>query len=44
MTGLSHDCNKSLLFEAVEVDTARLFGLSLLIELDAWSPKGNVDR
>jgi hypothetical protein len=44
MTGLSHDCNKSLLFEAVEVDTARLFGLSLLIELDAWSSKGNVDR
>jgi hypothetical protein len=44
VTGLSHDCSESLFFEAIEVDTACLFGLSLLVELNAWSPKGNVGR
>jgi hypothetical protein len=44
MKGLSHDCSKSLFFEAVEVDTVCLFGLSLLVELDSWSSKGYVDR
>jgi hypothetical protein len=44
MTRLSHDCSKSLFFEAIEVDAACLFGLSLLVELDAWSSKGNVGR
>jgi hypothetical protein len=44
VTGLSHDCSKSLLFEAVEVDTMCLFGLSLLVELDSWSSKGDVGR
>jgi hypothetical protein len=42
MTGLSHDNSKSLLFEAIEVDAACLFGLSILVELDAWSSKGDV--
>jgi hypothetical protein len=42
VTGLSHDGNKSLFFEAIEVDTACLLGLSFLVELDAWSSKGNV--
>jgi hypothetical protein len=44
MMGLSHDCSKSLLFEAVEVDTVCPFGLSHLEELDAWSSEGNVSR
>jgi hypothetical protein len=44
MTGLSHDNNKSLFFEVVEVDTACLLDLSFLVELDAWSSKGDVDR
>jgi hypothetical protein len=42
VTGLSHDSSEPLLFEAVEVDTACLFGLSFLVELDAWSSKGDV--
>jgi hypothetical protein len=42
VTGLSHDSNKSLFFEVVEVDTACLLVLSFLIELDAWSSKGDV--
>jgi hypothetical protein len=42
MTGLSHDGSKSLFFEAVEVDAVCLLGLSFLIELDAWSSKGDV--
>jgi hypothetical protein len=42
MTGLSHDSSKSLLFEAIEVDAACLLGLSFLVELDAWSSKGDV--
>jgi hypothetical protein len=37
VTDLSHDCSKSLFFEAVEVDAACLLGLSFLVELDAWS-------
>jgi hypothetical protein len=44
VAGLSHDCSKSLFFEAVEVDTVCLFGFSLLVELDSWSSKGNVGR
>jgi hypothetical protein len=40
--GLSYDSNKSLFFKAVEVDAACLLGLSLLVELDAWSSKGDV--
>jgi hypothetical protein len=42
VTGLSHDSNKSLFFEAVKIDTACLLGLSILVELDAWSSKGGV--
>jgi hypothetical protein len=42
VTGLSHDCSKSLFFEAIEVDAACLFGLSFLVELDAWGSKGDV--
>jgi hypothetical protein len=42
MTGLSHDGSKSLFFEAIEVDTTCLLGLSFLVELDAWSSKGDV--
>jgi hypothetical protein len=44
VTGLSHDSSKSLFFEAVEVDTACLLGLSFLVELDAWSSEGNIGR
>jgi hypothetical protein len=40
--GLSYDSNKSLFFKAVEVDAVCLLGLSLLVELDAWSSKGDV--
>jgi hypothetical protein len=39
VTGLSHDCSKSLFFEAIKVSTACLFGLSLLVELNAWSQR-----
>jgi hypothetical protein len=42
MTSLSHDGSKPLFFKAVEVDTTCLLGFSFLIELDAWSSKGNV--
>jgi hypothetical protein len=42
VTGLSHDSSEPLLFEAVEVDAACLLGLSFLVELDAWSSKGDV--
>jgi hypothetical protein len=42
MTGLSHDNNKSLFFKAIKVDAACLLGLSFLVELDAWSSKGDV--
>jgi hypothetical protein len=44
VTGLSHYSSKSLFFEVVEVDAACLFGLSFLVELDAWSSKGDVGR
>jgi hypothetical protein len=44
MTSLSHDGGKPLLFEAVEVDSTCLFGLSLLVELDARSSKVDVGR
>jgi hypothetical protein len=44
VTSLSHDGNKSLFFEAIEVDAACLLGLSFLVELDAWSSKGDVGR
>jgi hypothetical protein len=39
---LSHDGSKPLLFEIVEVDTTCLLGFSFLIELYAWSSKGDV--
>jgi hypothetical protein len=42
MMSLSHDGSKPLLFKAVEVDTTCLLGFSFLIELDAWSSKGDV--
>jgi hypothetical protein len=42
MTGLSHDGSKSLFFDVVKVNAACLLGLSFLVELDAWSSKGDV--
>jgi hypothetical protein len=42
MTRLSHDGSKPLLFEVVEVDATCLLSFSFLIELDAWSSKGDV--
>jgi hypothetical protein len=42
MTSLSHDGGESLFLEAVEVNTMRLFDLSFLVQLDAWSSEGNV--
>jgi hypothetical protein len=44
VTSLSQDDGESLFFKAVEVDAACLFGLSFLIELDLWSPEGDVGR
>jgi hypothetical protein len=44
VTALSHDSSESLFFEAVEVDAACFLGLSFLVELDAWSSKGDVGR
>jgi hypothetical protein len=44
MTSLSHDDGKPLLFEVVEVDATWLLGFSFLVELDAWSSKGNDSR
>jgi hypothetical protein len=44
VTSLSHDDNKSLFFEAIKVDVACLLSLSFLVELDAWSSKGDVGR
>jgi hypothetical protein len=44
VTSLSHDDGESLFFEAVEVDAACLFGLSILVELDPWSSEGDVSR
>jgi hypothetical protein len=42
VTSLSHDGSKPLLFKAVEVDATCLFSFSFLVELDAWSSKGDV--
>jgi hypothetical protein len=42
VTSLSHDDSKPLLLKAVEVDAACLIGLSFLVELNAWSSKGEV--
>jgi hypothetical protein len=42
VTSLSHNCNETLFFEAVEVDARCLLGLSFLVELDAWSSEGDV--
>jgi hypothetical protein len=42
VTSLSHDGSKPLLFKAVEVNTACLLSFSFLVELDAWSSKGDV--
>jgi hypothetical protein len=39
---LSHDGSKPLFFKAVEVDSTCLIGFSFLVELDAWSSKGDV--
>jgi hypothetical protein len=44
VTSLSHDGSKPLFFKAVEVDSTCLLGLSLFIELNAWSSKGDVGR
>jgi hypothetical protein len=44
VTSLSHDDGESLFFEAIEVDAACLFGLSLLVELDPWSSEGDGGR
>jgi hypothetical protein len=41
---LSHKGCEPLFFEAVEVDATCLFGLSFLVELDAWSSEGDVGR
>jgi hypothetical protein len=42
VTSLSHKNNKSLFFQAVTVDAMCLLNLSFLVELDAWSCKGDV--
>jgi hypothetical protein len=42
VTSLSHDGSKPLLFKAV--DSTCLLGFSLLVELNAWSSKGDVSR
>jgi hypothetical protein len=42
VTDLSHDRSEPLFLEAVEVDSACLLGLSFLVELDAWSSKGDI--
>jgi hypothetical protein len=44
VTGLSHDSSEPLLFEAVKVDAACLLGPSFLVERDAWSSDGDIDR
>jgi hypothetical protein len=33
-----------LFFETVEVDAMCLLGLSFLVELNSWSPEGDVGR
>jgi hypothetical protein len=42
VTSLSQDGSKPLLFEAIEVDAMCLLVFSFLVELDAWSSKGDV--
>jgi hypothetical protein len=42
VAGLSHDSSEPLFFKAVEVGAACLLGFSFLVELDAWSSKGDV--
>jgi hypothetical protein len=42
VTSMSHDGSKPLFFKVVEVDATCLLGFSFLIELDAWSSKGDV--
>jgi hypothetical protein len=42
--GLSHDSGESLFFETVEVDATCLLSLSILVELNSRSPKGDIDR
>jgi hypothetical protein len=42
VTSLSHDGSKPLLFKAIEVDATCLLGFSFLVELDAWSSKGDI--
>jgi hypothetical protein len=44
MMSLSHDGGESLLFEAAEVDTTCLFGLSLLLERDERGSEGDIGR
>jgi hypothetical protein len=44
MTSLSHDGGESMFFEAVEVDAARLLGLSFLVQLNPWSPESDIGR
>jgi hypothetical protein len=42
LTSLSHDGSKPLFFEAVKVDSTCFLDFSFLVELDAWSSKGDV--
>jgi hypothetical protein len=42
VTGLSHDGDKSLFFEVVEVDATYLLGLSFLVEMDVWGSKSDI--
>jgi hypothetical protein len=42
VTSLSHDGSKPMLFKVIEVDAMCLLGFSFLVELDAWSSKGDV--
>jgi hypothetical protein len=44
VTSFSYDGSKPLLFKDVEVDSMCLLGFSFLVELDAWSSKGDVSR
>jgi hypothetical protein len=41
---LSHNGGEHLFFEAIEVDVTCLLSISFLVELDAWSSKGDVGR
>jgi hypothetical protein len=42
--GLSHDSNKPLLFNVVEVDTTGLLGFSFFVKLYVWSSKGDIGK